>query len=234
MRIKLLVTTCLVAAVATASLAADAGAATRAQYGAKCNAAWTGKRGTKAFRSYKRHCISAAIAATTKAHNAGNNDNPAADHSRAVAACRSQFPAPRNTKLKRKAFRACIAAAVSAQKQYGGRPLHATLAGSATADTDGAGTATFTLNQGHGQLCFNVSWTNLDPVTGLQIQGLADDTVVTPLTGDADLTDGNATGCVNGLPKKTIMAIRQNPDQFYVNVLTSGFPTGAIRGALAK
>jgi hypothetical protein len=37
---------------------------------------------------------------------------------------------------------------------------------------------------------------------------------VTPLTGDTDVTDGNATGCVNGLTK-TIMAIRQHPDDYY-------------------
>src|SRR5262245_29118235 len=139
MRMKVLITSCLVAAVATAAVAADAGAATKAQYGAKCNAAWSGKRGTKAYRSYKRHCIAAAIAATRAAKQAGNNDDPAANKGRATAACRTQFPAPRKTKAKRKAFKACIAAAVSAQKQYGGRPLHATLAGSPTSDTDGAG-----------------------------------------------------------------------------------------------
>src|SRR5690349_15813618 len=129
MRAKVLITSCLVAAVATAAVAADAGAATKAQYGAKCNAAWTGKRGTKAFRSYKRHCIAAAIAATRAAKQAGDNDDAGANTSRATAACKTQFPAPRKTKAKRKAFRACVAAATSAQKQYGGRPLHATLAG---------------------------------------------------------------------------------------------------------
>jgi hypothetical protein len=222
----------LAATVTTAAVAAEAGAATKAQYGAKCNAAWTGKRGTKAFRAYKRHCISAAIAATRAAVNAGNNDNPAANHGRAVAACKTQFPAPRNTKAKRKAFRACVAAATSAQKQYGGRPLHATLAGSATADADGTGSADLTLNQGHGQICFNVTWMNLDPVTGVQIQKLADDSVVATLTDD--FTDGNGKGCTNGVAKKDIMALRQHPEQYYVNVLSSGFATGAIRGTLHK
>jgi CHRD domain-containing protein len=232
MRAQLLITSALVACVATAALAADAGAATRAQYGAKCNAAWTGKRGTKAFRSYKRHCISAAIAATRAAHNAGNNDDPTANRGRAVAACRVQFPAPRNTRAKRKAFKACIAAVVAAEKQYGGRPLHATLAGSPTTDTDGAGSADLTLNQGHGQVCFNVTWTNLGNVTGVQVQAVADDSVVVTLTDD--FTDGNGKGCTNGLTKKTIMTLRQHPDQYYVNVLTDEFATGAIRGTLHK
>jgi hypothetical protein len=232
MRTKLLITTCLVAAVATAGVAAEAGAATKAQYGAKCNAAWSGKRGTKAYRSYKRHCISAAIAATRAARHAGNNDDQAADKARATAACRTQFPAPRNTKTKRKAFRACIAAGVSAQKQYGGRPLHATLAGSATTDADGTGTADLTLNQGHGQICFSVTWTNVDAVTGVQVQALADDSVVATLTDD--FTDGTGKGCTNGITKKAIMALRQHPDQYYVNVLTGDPATGAIRGTLHK
>src|SRR3954468_14749440 len=218
MHAKLLITTCLVAAVATASLAADAGAATKAQYGAKCNAAWSGKRGTKAFRSYKRHCISAAIAATRAAATAGDSDDQAADKTRATAACRTQFPAPRNTKTKRKAFKACIAAGVSAQKQYGGRPLHATLAGSPTTDTDGTGTADLTLNQGHGQICFSVTWVNVDGVTAVQVQALADDSLVATLTDD--FTDGSAKGCTTGIAKKAMMALRQHPDQYYVNVLT--------------
>ena len=232
MRMKVLITSCLVAAIATAAVAAEAGAATKAQYGAKCNAAWSGKRGTKAYRSYKRHCIAAAIAATRAAKQAGNNDDSAANKSRATAACRAQFPAPRKTKAKRKAFKACVAAATSAQKQYGGRPLHATLAGSPTTDADGAGTADLTLNQGHGQICFNVSWTNLGTVTGVQVQKLADDSVVATLTDD--FTDGNGKACTNGVEKKTIMALRQHPEQYYVNVLTSDFATGAVRGTLHK
>ena len=234
MRTKVLITSCLVAAIATAAVAAEAGAATKAQYGAKCNAAWSGKRGTKAYRSYKRHCIAAAIAATRAAKQAGNNDDPAANKSRATAACRAQFPAPRKTKAKRKAFRACVAAAVSAQKAYGGRPLHATLAGSPTTDAAGAGTATFTLNQGHGQICFNVAWTNLGTVSALHIHAVVDDSIVVALDADADLADGNAKGCENGVPKKTIMAIRQHPEKYYVNVHTDEFPLGAIRGTLSK
>ena len=234
MRTKLLITSCLVAAVATAGVAADAGAATKAQYGAKCNAAWSGKRGTKAYRSYKRHCINAAIAATRAAKQAGNNDDAAANKTRATAACKAQFRAPRNTRAKRKAFKACVAAGVSAQKQYGGRPLHATLAGSPTTDPDGTGSADLTLNQGHGQICFNVAWTGLDntTVSGVQVQALADDSVVATLTDD--FTDGSGKGCTNGIAKKAMMALRQHPDQYYVNVLMGDPGTTAIRGTLHK
>src|SRR5258706_231855 len=47
--------------------AAEAGAATRAQYGKKCDAAWTGKRNTKAFSTFKKGCIKTAIAAPAPA-----------------------------------------------------------------------------------------------------------------------------------------------------------------------
>ena len=138
----------LLAATVTLVVAADAGAATRAQIGKKCDAAWIGKHGTKAYRTYKKGCVAAATAAVKAAHDAGNNDDDAANKSRAVAACRTQFPAPRRTKAKRTAFKSCVAAAVAAEKTYGGRPLTATLAGDATTDTNGMGSATFTLNQG--------------------------------------------------------------------------------------
>jgi hypothetical protein len=224
----------VLAAAVSVAVAADASAATRTQVGKKCDAAWTGKHGTKAYRAYKKGCVKAATAAVKAAHDAGNNDDATANRSRAVAACRTQFPAPRNTRAKRKAFKACVAATVSAEKTYGGRPLAATLAGDATTDADGAGTATFTLNQGRGQLCFDVRWTGLGMVSGLHIHAVADDSIVVALDTDANLADGNAKGCVNGISKTLIKAIRQHPDRYYVNVHTDEFAAGAIRGTLHK
>ncbi len=226
----------LLAATATLAVVADAGAATRAQVGKKCEAAWSGKHGTKAYRTYKKGCIAAATAAIKAAHHAGDNDDAAANRSRANAACRTEFPAPRRTKAKRKAFKACVVAAVSAEKTYGGRPLKAELKGDGTIDTDsdGTGTAAFTLNQGRGQLCFNVTWSGLSTVSGLHIHAAATGAVVVALDTDTDLTDGNAKGCVNGIAKNVIKAIRQHPEQYYVNVHTDEFAAGAIRGTLHK
>ena len=225
----------IVAAVVSLPLVANAGAEAP-QYGAKCNAAWKGKHGTHDFRVYMKGCVSAAIAATKAARAAGDNDDDAANSARAAAACVQTAP-PLRTKTSRAAHRACVSAAVAAQKTYGGRPLAATLAGvsgDTTTDQDGAGTATFTLNQGHGQLCYDVSWTGLRVVSGLHIHALADTSIVVALDADVNLTDGNAKGCVNNVPKKVVKAIRQHPEQYYVNVHTDEFPAGAIRGPLHR
>lgn len=222
----------LAATVATTALAVDAGAATRAEYGKKCDAAWSGKRNTPAYSTFKKGCIKAAIAATAAARQAGDNDDTTANRSRAATACRTAFPAPRRTEAKRNAYKACVAAAMSAQKTYGGRPLTAALAGSPTTDLDGAGTASFTLNQGRSQVCFDVSWTNLSAVSGLHIHAAAGDGVVIALDTDPNLADGNAKGCVNGVAKSLIKQLRQHPGNYYVNVHTADFADGAIRGTL--
>jgi hypothetical protein len=214
--------------------AVGAGAATPPQYGAKCNEAWTGKRGTPEFRVYKKACMTAALAATKAARATGDSDVSAANASRAAAACKAVSPAPRRTEAARAAHRACVSAAAAAQKAYGGRPLAATLAGvvgDATTDQDGTGTASFTLNQGRGQICYEVAWTGLGAVSALHIHAAADGAIVIPLSADAVLTDGSAKGCVS-VAKALVKTVRQHPGQYYVNVHTDEFTAGAIRGTL--
>jgi len=129
--------------------------------------------------------------------------------------------------------------ASSALAADGGRPLATTLAGAnevpGPGDPDGGGTAAPTLNQGQGEICFAITVTNVAlPATGAHIHaapvGVAGPIVVVLTPPDAS---GASSGCVSADPG-LIKAIRQDPSAYYVNVHTTEFPAGAVRGQLAK
>ena len=123
-----------------------------------------------------------------------------------------------------------------------GRPLAADLTGAAEVpgpgDPDASGSASIRLNQGLGTVCFDVSWANVDgTVTASHIHvGAADvvGPVVVPLfAGAFGGTDG-VSGCIEDVDRDLIKAIRQSPADYYVNVHSSTFPPGAVRGQLSK
>lgn len=103
------------------------------------------------------------------------------------------------------------------------------------ADPDGSGTAIVTLNSGQGVVCFEISVSNIAlPATGAHIHlgeaGVNGDIVV-PLTPPDE--SGTSSGCVEA-DRGLIKDIRKNPAGYYVNVHTTEFPSGAIRGQLSK
>ncbi len=132
--------------------------------------------------------------------------------------------------------RVCEPYALSAART-GGRPLTATLTGTAEVpgpgDADGSGTATIRLNPGQGKVCFVLTASNITlPATGAHIHiapaGTAGPIVVALSPPDATGVSG---GCVSA-SRTLIKAILQNPSGYYVNIHTSDFPAGAIRGQL--
>jgi hypothetical protein len=130
----------------------------------------------------------------------------------------------------------CPAQVVSVKKN-GGRPLTATLTGAAElpgpGDPDGKGTATIRLNQGQGKVCFVLTASNITlPASAAHIHVGAVTTfgpVVVPLTAP-DAT-GISGGCTSA-SRDLIKTIRTNPSNYYVNIHTTDFPNGAIRGQL--
>ena len=130
-----------------------------------------------------------------------------------------------------------VAAGFVSHAVAGGRPLSTTLTGAQEvppADPDGSGTASFTLNQGQGQICFTLTASNLAPTTAAHIHEASagqNGPVVVTLTPPGP--DGSSSGCV-AAPAEVIKAIRQNPSDYYVNIHTTEFPGGAIRGQLSK
>jgi hypothetical protein len=126
---------------------------------------------------------------------------------------------------------------------YGeGRPFSTTLTGAAEVpgpgDPDASGTALITLNQGQGEVCFDLSWAGIDgTVTAAHIHvgpaGVAGDVVVPLFAGSFAGTD-TASGCVSGVSEELIKAIRQDPASYYVNIHSDVFPAGAVRGQLGN
>jgi hypothetical protein len=125
----------------------------------------------------------------------------------------------------------------------GGRPLTADLNGAsevpAPGDPDGSGTMSLTLNQGQGEICWD-----------LDVEGIADPTRAHIHSGPAGSNGGVVVfffdlvipdpipvafdGCVDGVDKDLIKDIRQNPENYYINVHNDEYPAGAIRGQLSK
>jgi CHRD domain len=102
-------------------------------------------------------------------------------------------------------------------------------------DPDGSGLATLTVNPGQEEVCYELSVEGITlPAIGAHIHvGDAGENgpVVVPLNPpDAS---GVSSGCAQ-VPRELALAIIQNPENYYVNVHTTDFPNGALRGQLSK
>jgi hypothetical protein len=115
--------------------------------------------------------------------------------------------------------------------------LSATLTGAAEVPGPGAfhgsGTAVVRLDQAHSTLCFALKVQNITlPAIAAHVHvgpAAVAGPVVVPLT-PPDAT-GSSMGCVSVAPD-LLGAIAGNPSGYYVNVHTTEFPSGAIRGQL--
>jgi hypothetical protein len=115
---------------------------------------------------------------------------------------------------------------------HGGDPFTATLAG------HGSGMSRVTINPGHREVCWTVTVANLSaPVFAAHIhRGAAgvNGPVVVPFFGFA--TPSTATsfaGCTENVAADVIESIQDDPAGWYVNVHTTSFPAGAVRGQLS-
>jgi hypothetical protein len=128
-----------------------------------------------------------------------------------------------------------------ADADHGGRPLSTELTGAAEVpgpgDPDGSGTATITVNPGQEEVCWEINAAGIElPATAAHIHvgaaGVAGPVVVTLSAPDAS---GFSSGCTTvDVNRDLAKAILKNPEDYYVNVHTSVFPAGAIRGQLSK
>jgi hypothetical protein len=122
----------------------------------------------------------------------------------------------------------------------GGRPmstdLNPTEERPGPGDPNASGQADITLNQGANEVCFELTWSDIDgTVVAAHIHrgpaGVAGPVVVGLFSGAFAGTD-SASGCVDA-DADLIKAIRKDPSSYYVNVhSTPNFTAGAVRGQL--
>jgi hypothetical protein len=125
-------------------------------------------------------------------------------------------------------------ATLASEASNGGRPLHATLLPDNQVPptaSSGSGTALVTLNQGQGEVCWDISVNDLtSPVILAHIhQGAAGTNG--PIVVDFMEPVNGLNGCVSA-DAALIKAIRQDPAGYYVNVHTETYPGGEVRGQL--
>ena len=132
---------------------------------------------------------------------------------------------------------AALAAAAPALAEDGGRKFTIAMTGEeeepGPGDDDGTGTAALRVNPGQGQVCYDVTYANIDPPTAAHIHRApagSPGPVVVPLRVAAD---GTIAGCAT-VTRALALELIRTPEEFYVNVHNQPFPLGAIRGQLAK
>jgi len=114
-------------------------------------------------------------------------------------------------------------------------PLVALLSGAnevPPADPDGSGAAAVTVDLDAGEVCYDVSYKDIGTVVGSHIhQAVAGQNgpIVVPLTA----LPGANHGCELVADATLLAHILATPADFYVNIHTSDFGTGAIRGQLS-
>jgi hypothetical protein len=116
--------------------------------------------------------------------------------------------------------------------------LTATLAGVTEGDNpgdpDGTGTASIVIDPAAGTACWNLTATGINPVTQSHIHvGAAGVSGGVVVALDVDGFEGSSEGCTSNVDAAVLEAVLANPAGHYVNLHTSDFQAGAIRGQLA-
>lgn len=118
----------------------------------------------------------------------------------------------------------------------GGRPFQVSLESAnevPPAASSASGTAWLTLNQGQGEVCVTIESGGFE---GDVIAGhihVAPEGVNGPVVVNLGVNSANYSACVEA-DRELIKDIRQNPADYYINVHSTVFPGGEVRGQLSK
>jgi CHRD domain-containing protein len=134
---------------------------------------------------------------------------------------------------------ALVATAVPAQAQGAG-VRQASLTGAkevpGPGDSDGVGRAAVIVHPRRGVLCFIISVDNITLPAAAAHVHVGPRTVAGPVVVTLEAPDehGVSAGCVREVARRLLRDIKQHPRRYYVNVHTSDFPDGAVRGQLHR
>jgi hypothetical protein len=99
-------------------------------------------------------------------------------------------------------------------------------------DPDGRGLAVITLDRAAGEVCFLLNWRNISTPTAAHIHVGNRHEAGPIVVGLFEGTPRHA-GCV-GAPRALISQINATPRKYYVNIHTTDFSAGAIRGQIRR
>lgn len=120
----------------------------------------------------------------------------------------------------------------SAPVNAGGRPVSASLAATNEVGQPGqvgaTGSAAITLNQGQGEICFDLEISDVTNPLAAHIHEAP-----VGVNGPVVVTLAVTDGCVSA-DKDLIKEIRKDPADYYVNVHNATAPAGAVRGQLGR
>lgn len=98
-------------------------------------------------------------------------------------------------------------------------------------DPDGSGRAIIRLKRGKSEICYTLKVTGIEPAIAAHIHvgsaGVAGPVVVPLIPPNS----GSSSEC-KAVDRDLIIAIAQDPANYYVNVHNTDYPAGAIRGQL--
>jgi hypothetical protein len=126
------------------------------------------------------------------------------------------------------------AATLASTASHGGRPLHATLSPDnqiPPTASNGSGTALVTLNSGQGEVCWDISVSDLTTPVILAHIHQGDAETNGPVVVDFNEPVNGLNGCVTA-DAALIEDIGKHPADYYVNVHTTMFQGGEVRGQL--
>lgn len=146
-----------------------------------------------------------------------------------LAACAQDAPTGSHT----------VRLAIMPGAEHGGRPMHAamtqeTWTSGYAGDADGTGTALLTINPGQGEVCWQLSVSDIRlPATAAHIHKAEAGVRGGIVVGLSAPVDGTSSGCASNVSRALLTDILTDPAGYYVNVHNTEFPPGAVRGQLS-